>query len=70
LALVACQDQLNTDKLAIGYLKHMQQKDGSFVSQTPIELNVPKANLQTTSFALLAIHARKIKNYFHVGLSK
>ncbi|HIM10878.1 TPA: hypothetical protein EYM26_08735 [Candidatus Poribacteria bacterium] len=70
LALVACQDQLNTDKLAIGYLKHMQQKDGSVVSQTPIELNVPKANLQTTSFALLAIHARKIKNYFHVGLSK
>lgn len=70
LALVACQDRFNTDKLAIGYLKNTQEEDGSFVSQTPIELDVPKANLQTTSFALMAMHARNIKKYFHPGLSK
>ena len=70
LALVACQDLFNTDKLAIGYLKNTQEEDGSFVSQTPIELDVPKANLQTTSFALMAMHARNIKKYFHPGLSK
>ena len=70
LALVACQDQLNTDKLAIGYLKNVQEKDGSFVSQTPIELDTPKSNLQTTSFALLAVHARNTKKYFSSGLSE
>ena len=70
LALVACQDQLNTDKLAIGYLKNVQEKDGSFVSQTPIELDTPKSNLQTTSFALLAVHARNIKKKFSSGLSE
>jgi len=70
LALVACQDQLNTDKLAIGYLKNVQEKDGSFVSQIPIELDTPKSNLQTTSFALLAVHARNIKKYFSSGLSE
>ena len=60
LALVTGGDPLNTDKVAIGYLRNIQQEDGSFVSATPIELKEPKANLQTTSFVLWAIYARKI----------
>ena len=59
LALVAGGDPLNTDKVAIGYLREIQQEDGSFVSATPIEFKTPKANLQTTSFVLWAIYARK-----------
>lgn len=59
LALVAGGDPLNADKVAIGYLRSVQQEDGSFVSATPIELKSPKANLQTTSFVLWAIYARK-----------
>ena len=59
LALVAGGDPLNTDKVAIGYLRSVQQEDGSFVSATPIELKSSKANLQTTSFVLWAIYARK-----------
>ena len=55
---------------AIGYLKNVQKEDGSFVSQTPIELDTPKSNLQTTSFALLAVHARNIKKNFSSGLSE
>lgn len=59
LALVAGGDPLNTDKVAIGYLREIQQEDGSFVSATPIEIKTPKANLQTTSFVLWAIYARQ-----------
>ena len=59
LALVAGGDPLNADKVAIGYLRNVQQEDGSFVSATPIELESSKANLQTTSFVLWAIYARK-----------
>ena len=59
LALVAGGDPLNADKVAIGYLRSVQQEDGSFASATPIELKNPKANLQTTSFVLWAIYARK-----------
>ena len=59
LALVAGGDPLNADKVAIGYLRSIQQEDGSFVSATPIELKSPKANLQTSSFVLWAIYARK-----------
>ena len=61
MALAAGQDPLNADKIAIGYLREVQQEDGSFISGTPIELKEPTANLQTTCFALLAIHARKIE---------
>jgi prenyltransferase beta subunit len=61
MALAAGQDPLNADKIAIGYLREVQQEDGSFISATPIELKEPTANLQTTCFALLAIHARKIE---------
>ncbi len=61
LALAAGEDPLNTDKVAAGYLRSVQQKDGSFVSATPIELKEPKANLQTTAFALWAMYARDMK---------
>lgn len=61
LTLVIGEDPLNADKVAIGYLRRVQQEDGSFVSATPIELKQPTANLQTTCFALWAIYARKLK---------
>ena len=61
LALVAGEDPLNTDKIAIRYLRGVQGDDGSFTSATPIELKQPKANLQTTSFVLWAIYAKKIE---------
>ena len=61
LALAAGGDPVNTDKIAIGYLKRVRQEDGSFVSATPIELTQPAANLQTTCFALWAIYARQLE---------
>jgi prenyltransferase beta subunit len=61
MALVAGKDPLNADKVAVGYLRKVQQKDGSYISATPIELKQPAANLQTTCFALLAMHARKME---------
>ena len=61
LALVIGEDPLNADKVAIGYLRRVQQEDGSYVSSAPIELEQPTANLQTTCFALWAIYARKLK---------
>ncbi|MCH8293474.1 terpene cyclase/mutase family protein [Candidatus Poribacteria bacterium] len=61
MALVAGKDPLNTDRVAIGYLRKVQQEDGSFVSATPIELKQPTANLQTTCFVLLAMYARSIE---------
>jgi prenyltransferase beta subunit len=61
LTLVIGEDPLNADKVAIGYLRRVQQEDGSFVSATPIELEGPMANLQTTCFVLWAIYARKLK---------
>ena len=61
LALVIGEDPLNADQVALRYLREVQQEDGSFVSATPIELKEPMANLQTTSFALWAIYAEKLK---------
>ena len=61
LALVIGEDPLNADQVALRYLREVQQEDGSFVSATPIELKEPTANLQTTSFALWAIYAEKLK---------
>ncbi len=60
LALVIGEDPLNADKVALRYLREVQQEDGSFVSATPIELKQPTANLQTTCFVLWAIYARKL----------
>lgn len=60
LALVIGEDPLNADKVALRYLREVQQEDGSFVSATPVELKQPMANLQTTCFALWAIYARKL----------
>lgn len=60
IALAAGEDPLNTAQIAIGYLRSVQQADGSFVSSTPIELKKPIANLQTTAFVHLAVHAKKI----------
>ena len=59
MALAAGADPLNTRRVAINYLIKARQADGSFVSDTPIELSEPTANLQSTCFALIAIHAKK-----------
>ena len=61
LALVIGGDPLNADQVALRYLREVQQEDGSFVSATPIELQQPTANLQTTCFVLWAIYAGKLK---------
>ena len=61
LALVIGEDPLNADQVALRYLREVQQEDGSFVSATPIELQQPTANLQTTCFVLWAIYAGKLK---------
>ena len=61
MALAAGKDPLNTDRVTLGYLTTVQQEDGGFISDTPIELKEPVANLQTTCFALIAMYARKIE---------
>ena len=58
MALTAGNDPLNTRRIAINYLTNVRQEDGSFVSNTPIELSKPTANLQSTCFVLIAIHAK------------
>ena len=58
LALAAGNDPLNTRRVAIDFLTDVRQKDGSFVSNTPFELKEPTANLQSTCFVLIAIHAK------------
>ena len=58
MALAAGNDPLNTRRIAINYLTNVRQGDGSFVSNTPIELSEPTANLQSTCFVLIAIHAK------------
>ena len=61
MALAAGRDPLNSDRVTLGYLTTVQQEDGGFISDTPIELQEPVANLQTTCFALIAMYARKIE---------
>ena len=58
MALAAGNDPLNTRRVAINYLTTVRQEDGSFVSNTPVELTKPVANLQSTCFVLIAIHAK------------
>ena len=58
MAFTAGNDPLNTRRVAINYLTDVRQEDGSFVSNTPIELSKPTANLQSTCFVLIAIHAK------------
>ena len=58
MALAAGNDPLNTRRVAINYLTDVRQDDGSFVSNTPIELTEPTSNLQSTCFVLIAIHAK------------
>ncbi len=58
LALAVGNDPLNTRRVAIKYLTEVRQADGSFVSNTPFELPEPTANLQSTCFVLIAIHAK------------
>ena len=58
MALAAGNDPLNTRRVAINYLTETRQTDGSFVSNTPIELTELTANLQSTCFVLIAIHAK------------
>ena len=58
MALAVGNDPLNTRRVAISYLTKAQEPDGSFVSDTPIELKTPISNLQSTCFALIAIHAK------------
>ena len=59
MALAAGADPLNTRRVAINYLITARQADGSYISDTPIELSEPTANLQSTCFVLIAIHAKK-----------
>ena len=58
MGLAAGNDPLNTRRVAINYFTNVRQEDGSFVSNTPIELSEPIANLQSTCFVLIAIHAK------------
>ena len=58
MALAAGNDPFNTRRVAISYLTNVRQGDGSFVSNTPMELTKPTANLQSTCFVLIAIHAK------------
>ena len=58
MALAAGNDPLNTRRIAINYLTSVRQGNGSFVSNTPMELTKPVANLQSTCFVLIAIHAK------------
>lgn len=58
MALAAGNDPLNTRRVAINYLTTVRQEDGSFVSNTPVELTKPVANLQSTCFVLIAIHVK------------
>ena len=58
LALAAGNDPLNTRRVATDYLTDVRQDDGSFVSKTPMELKEQTANLQSTCFVLIAIHAK------------
>ena len=58
MALAAGNDPLNTRRVAINYLTDVRHTDGSFISKTPIELSEPVANLQSTCFVLIAIHAK------------
>ncbi|MDE0637225.1 MAG: terpene cyclase/mutase family protein [Candidatus Poribacteria bacterium] len=58
MALAANNDLLNTRRIAMSYFTKAQKADGSFVSDIPIELKAPVANLQSTCFVLIAIHAK------------
>lgn len=58
MALAAYNDLLNTRRIAMSYFTKAQKADGSFVSDIPIELKTPVANLQSTCFVLIAIHAK------------
>ena len=38
------------------YLRSVQEDDGSYISATPVEIEEPEKNLQTTSFVVWALH--------------
>lgn len=58
MGLTAAADPLNTRRIAISYLTKAQEKDGGFKSDTPIELETPATNLQTTCFVLISIYSK------------
>ncbi len=66
MAFAANNDPLNTRRIAISYLTKGQEPNGSYKSAipesdksaAPIGLQIPKANLQTTCFVLIAIHTK------------
>ena len=58
MVFAANNDPLNTRRIAITYLTKAQEPDGSYKSATPIELQTPRPNLQTTCFVLIAIHTK------------
>lgn len=62
MALAANEDPLNTRRIAISYLSEVQASDGGFISNTPIEIDTPKENLQTTCFVLIAMHSKTDKD--------
>jgi len=61
LALVAGKDTSSAGYRAVRYLRGVQENDGSYVSATPIGLEEPTANLQTTCFVMWAIVSETIK---------
>ena len=58
MTLTAYNDPVNTRRIAISHLTKVQEEDGSFISDTPIEIKKPTANLQSTCFVLIAIYAK------------
>ena len=58
MTLTAYNDPVNTRRIAISYLTKVQEENGSFISDTPIEIEKPTANLQSTCFVLIAIYAK------------
>lgn len=58
MALAAGNDPLNTRRVAINYLTQHRNAAGGFVSKAPVEISEPTANLQSTCFVLIAIHAK------------
>lgn len=58
MALAAANNPLNTRCAAINYLTTIRRENGSFVSNTPVELTKRVANLQSTRFVRIAIHTK------------
>lgn len=61
MALAANEDPVNTRRIAITYLTEVQAHNGGFISNTPIEIDTPQTNLQTTCMVLIAVYSKTEK---------